>query len=45
MLAPSGRQLDGDQLVQQMTSFSMHGIANRLINFYPVFTLITRRQT
>jgi len=42
-LAPSGRQLDGDQLVQQMTSFSTHGIANRLINFYPVFTLITRR--
>jgi len=42
-LAPSGRQLDGDQFVQQMTSFSTHGIANRLINFYPVFTLITRR--
>lgn len=34
---------DGDDRVaQQMTSFSTHGIAHRLINFRRVFTLIAR---
>lgn len=36
------RLRDADWFVQQMTSFSTHGIAHRLINFHHVFTLIAR---
>lgn len=34
--------LGDDQVAQQMTSLSTHGIAHRLINFRHVFTLIAR---